>query len=68
MSSIQCMRNEDALLFLFYVSFRLYLQLKKEVAELTRQRDIAQSLVKKVLQVDGDDMSSTEFVRIFSLR
>ena len=44
---------------------RLYLQLKKEVSDLTLQRDLAQSQIKDMLQVVGDDLSSTELVSVF---
>lgn len=40
----------------------LCLQLKNEVMDLTMQRDLAQSQIKDMLQVVGDDMSSTDFV------
>lgn len=42
------------------------MQLKKEVAELTMQRDIAQSQIKDMLHVPGDDMSSTDLVSLLS--
>ena len=46
----------------------LYMQLKKEVKELTLQRDLAQSQIKDMLlQGVGDDESSIEVVSILAL-
>lgn len=38
------------------------MQLKKELAEVTLQRDVAQSQIKDMLQAAEDDVSSIEFV------
>ncbi|KAL2333776.1 hypothetical protein Fmac_014989 [Flemingia macrophylla] len=37
-----------------------HLELKKEIMDLTMQRDLAQSQIKDMIQVVGDDMSSIE--------
>lgn len=45
----------------------LCLQLKKEVMDVSMQRDLAQSQIKDMLQVVGDDASSTELVSVLYL-
>lgn len=45
----------------------LCLQLKKEVMDVSMQRDLAQSQIKDMLQVLGDDGSSTELVSVLYL-
>lgn len=49
------------------VVVRLCLQLKKEVMDVSMQRDLAQSQIKDMLQVLGDDGSSTELVSVLYL-
>ena len=49
------------------VVVRLCLQLKKEVMDVSMQRDLAQSQIKDMLQVVGDDASSTELVSVLYL-
>jgi len=45
----------------------LFLQLKREVMDLRMQRDLAQSQIKDMLQVVGDDTSSSELVCVLYL-
>ena len=42
------------------------MQLKKEVRELTLQRDLAQSRISDMLRVHGEDVATIELVSIFA--
>lgn len=46
----------------------LSMQLKKEVRELTLQRDLAQSRISDMLQVHNDGVSTIEMVSTFALK
>jgi hypothetical protein len=48
------------------MDYYLCLQLKKEIMDLALQRDLAHSQIKDMLQVVGDDMSSSDLVSIFA--
>lgn len=45
----------------------LSMQLKKEVKELTLQRDLAQSRINEMIRVHGDDVSSIDMLQVVSI-
>ena len=68
--SIQGLGQEDPFVRHLLISFTMYFpefsvkQLEKEVRELTKQRDLAESRVEDLLRMVGNDQGSRQWVCI----